>query len=147
MNTFGNFPKVQPSDGKLPSSVPYKSVIGSLYYYANGTRPDILFAVNYLSRVQANPTNLHWTLVKQLLRYINSTKTLGLTFSSNQEHLSAFVDADFGSDAAESSVSSKAETETVDFISPPDGTQQETCNRNSFGIILFAFYQLSRKIS
>ncbi len=41
MNTFGNFPKVISSDEKLPSSVPYKSVIGSLYYYANGTRPDI----------------------------------------------------------------------------------------------------------
>ncbi len=129
MNTFGNFPKVQSSDKKLSSSVPYKSVIGSLYYYTNGTRPDILFAVNYLSRVQANPTNLHWTLVKQLLRYINSTKTLGLTFSSNQDQLTAFVDADFGSDTAESSLSRKAETEIADFISPPDGTQLETCNR------------------
>ncbi len=129
MNTFGNFPKVQSSDGKLPPSVPYKSIIGSLYYYANGTRPDILFAVNYLLRVQANPTNLHWTLVKQLLRYINSTKTLGHTFSSNEQCLSAFVDADFGSDAAESSFSNIARTETVDFVSPPDRPQREICNK------------------
>ncbi len=129
MNTFGNFPKVKSPDEKLPPSIPYKSVIGSLYYYANGTRPDILFAVNYLSRVQANPTNMHWTLVKQLLRYINSTKTLGLTFSSHQTTLSAFVDADFGSDAADLNYSTKTGTEIVDFTSPPTATQKELCNR------------------
>ncbi len=117
MNTFGNFPKVNLSEEELPSSIPYKSVIGTLYYYANGTRPDILFAVNYLSRVQANPTNLHWILVKQLLRYIHSTKSLGLTFSSNQDQLTVFVDADFGSDSAKSELPNAASTELVDFVS------------------------------
>ncbi len=111
MNTFGNFPKVNLSEEQLPSSVPYKSVIGTLYYYANGTRPDILFAVNYLSRAQANPTNLHWTLVKQLLRYIHSTKSLGLTFSSNQDQLTAFVNADFGSDSAKSELPKAVSTD------------------------------------
>ncbi len=98
MNTFGNFPASASSQEPLPTSVPYKSVIGTLYYYANGTRPDILFAVNYLSRVQASPTRLHWTLVQHLLRYIYTTQDLGLKFQSRGTDLTAFVDADFGSD-------------------------------------------------
>ncbi len=98
MNTFGNFPKSETSEEPLSPSIPYRSIIGTLYYYANGTRPDILFAVNYLSRVQARPRNIHWTLLQQVLRYIDTTKELGLTFRSTSADICAFVDADFASD-------------------------------------------------
>ncbi len=64
INTFGNFPKSASNKEPLAASVPYRSIIGTLYYYANGTRPDILFAINYLSRAQAKPK---WTLLQQVL--------------------------------------------------------------------------------
>ncbi len=127
MNTFGNFPISASSNNPLPPSVPYKSVIGTLYYYANGTRPDILFAVNYLSRVQAAPTKLHWTLVQQLLRYVYTTQHLGLTFQSKGTDLTAFVDADFGSDISITKSSHKSNEETHPIPSDPD--LKQICNR------------------
>ncbi len=98
INTFGNFPRNESGEDPLPESVPYRSIIGTLYYYANGTRPDVLFAVNYLSRVQSKPKNIHWTLLQQVLRYIDSTREMGLTFMSSEADICAYVDADFASD-------------------------------------------------
>ncbi len=98
INTFGNFPRNENSEDPLSASIPYRSIIGTLYYYANGTRPDIIFAVNYLSRVQSKPKNIHWTLLQQVLRYIDSTQEMGLTFASSESEISAYVDADFASD-------------------------------------------------
>ncbi len=127
MNTFGNFPVTTASKEPLSPSVPYKSVIGTLYYYANGTRPDILFAVNYLSRVQAAPTKLHWTLVQQLLRYVHSTQHLGLTFRSKGTDLTAFVDADFGSDISVLHSSHRSNEETTPI--PTDSDLKQISNR------------------
>ncbi len=98
MNMFGNFPKSETSEEPLLLSIPYRSIIGTLYYYANGTHRYILFAVNYLSRVQARPRNIHWMLLQQVLRYIDTTRELGLTFRSTSADTCAFVDADFASD-------------------------------------------------
>lgn len=39
------------------SKVPYREDIGSLLYPAGGTRPDISYGVNILSRYQSNPTS------------------------------------------------------------------------------------------
>ena len=58
--------------------VPYLSTIGALMYLANCTRPDIAFAVNLLARHSATPTKRHWTGVKNILRYLQSTIDLGL---------------------------------------------------------------------
>ncbi len=126
MNTFGNFPVVRSSNEPLPVSVPYKSIIGTLYYYANGTRPDILFAVNYLSRVQAAPTRLHWTLLQHLLKYVHRTQHLGLTFHSKGD-LTAFVDADFGSDIAMTKSDQGSDGVTAQV--PSDSDLRKICSR------------------
>ena len=60
--------------------VPYLSAIGTLMYLANITRLDIAFAVNLLARYNDIPTKRHWTGVKNILRYLNGTKDLGLFF-------------------------------------------------------------------
>ncbi len=127
MNTFGNFPVSASSNDPLPPSMPYKSVIGTLYYYANGTRPDILFAVNYLSRVQAAPTRLHWTLVQHLLRYIHTTQHLGLTFQSKGTDLTAFVDADFSSDISLANSNQRPTEERTQV--PSDSDLKQICTR------------------
>ncbi len=98
INTFGNFSKSISNEVPLSASILYWSIIGMLYYYANGTRPDILFAVNYLSRVQSRPKNIHWILLQQVLQYIESTKDLALTFHSSESSICAYIDADFASD-------------------------------------------------
>jgi hypothetical protein len=69
-----------PDEGEetLGPQVPYLSVIGALMYLTNSTRPDIAFAMNLLARHSAAPTKRHWTRVKQILRYVNGTRDLGL---------------------------------------------------------------------
>ena len=42
----------------------YRSTISSLMYAAIGTRPDISFAVQYLSQFMSNPAHAHWMAVK-----------------------------------------------------------------------------------
>ncbi len=64
----------------LGPEYPYLSLIGALMYLANSTRPDIAFAVNLLARHSGAPTKRHWTRGKQILRYLNGTKDLGLFF-------------------------------------------------------------------
>ncbi len=105
LNQFGNFPQVSEGLLPLPQSVPYRSVVGSLYYLANVSRPDLVFAVNYLSRYQSSPTRLHWKLVVLLLRYLYTTRDLGMTYGVSEEGLQAYVDADHGSDVVSRSVS------------------------------------------
>ena len=47
-------------------------------YLANSTWPDIAFAVSLLARHSATPTKRHWKGVKNIMRYLNGTKDLGL---------------------------------------------------------------------
>ena len=64
----------------LGSEVSYLSAIGALMYLANCTRPDFAFAVNLLARHSAAPTKSHWTGVKNIFRYLQGTKDLGLFY-------------------------------------------------------------------
>ena len=83
----------------LGSEYPYLSLIGALMYLANSTRPDIAFAVNLLARHSAAPTKRHWVGGKQILRYLNGTKDLGLFFQKNQDSsLVGYTDAGYMSD-------------------------------------------------
>lgn len=45
----------------------YRELVGSLIYAAIATRPDICYAVNYLSRFQIKPTESHWVHLKRIL--------------------------------------------------------------------------------
>ncbi len=129
LNTFGNFPSPSNSQELLPQSFPYRSIIGTLYYYTNATRPDIILAVNYLSRVQAKPLFLHWVWLQNLLRYIYSTSQMGLYFNSLGNELVAYVDADFGSDIGISSNAVESKLATFDFSPAPDPSLRRICNR------------------
>ncbi|GFV68886.1 retrovirus-related Pol polyprotein from transposon TNT 1-94 [Trichonephila clavipes] len=50
------------------------------------TRPNIAYAVGVLSQVLDKPQQIHWTMVKRILRYLNGTKkrsTSGMVFKYN----------------------------------------------------------------
>jgi hypothetical protein len=64
----------------LGDKYPYKEAIGALLYLANCSRPDISFAVSVLARYSSEPTQRHWTGVKQLLRYLADTTSYGLQY-------------------------------------------------------------------
>jgi hypothetical protein len=79
----------------------YQSVVGSLMYAANGTRPDIAFTVNKLSKYSSNPDSTHLCALKHLLRYIRGTFNYCLTYkgtADQQPPLIAYCDADYAND-------------------------------------------------
>lgn len=76
----------------------YLSILGSLSYLAVGTRPDIAFAVNFLSRFLASPNNTHWKGVQHLLSYIAGLKEVCLDLfpKDDGQALKCYCDASWG---------------------------------------------------
>jgi hypothetical protein len=58
----------------------YRQIIGSTIYLLNCTRPNISYAVGQLARFMAAPGESHYRLSKQLLRYLNGTLKIGITY-------------------------------------------------------------------
>ena len=58
----------------------YRSAVGSLMHIMTHTRPDICAAVKMLSEVLDNPGEEHLRALRYLLRYLNGTQTLGITY-------------------------------------------------------------------
>jgi len=57
----------------------YRSIVGGLRWLTH-TRPDIAFAVGYVSCFMEDPREDHWAAVKRLLRYVQGTAEWGLVF-------------------------------------------------------------------
>ena len=78
--------------------VPYDHAVGSLFYLAVATRPDIAKTVGVLARFSKSPGKQHWKAVKHLFRYIKGTLDYKLTFapspSGNPELFTSYTDAD-----------------------------------------------------
>ena len=74
-------------------------MVGSLLYLAKQTTPDIMFIVNFLSRHMTAPTNQHWMCEKRLLRYLQGSKGLKLTYTKEASYaLVGESDADWSAD-------------------------------------------------
>ena len=77
----------------------FQGIIGCLLYITLGTRPDIDFATIRLARYASNPSLLHFTAIKRVLRYLNSTIDYSITYSSNlSPYISSYSDADYAGD-------------------------------------------------
>jgi len=71
-------------------------LIGSLNYLAVATRPDIAYAVSYLSQFNTCYNNTHCNAAKRVLRYLNGTRSLGLVFQKVQSpRLVCYSDSDW----------------------------------------------------
>lgn len=86
------------SDVQISSNTQYRSLIGALLYLSMGTRPDISFSVNYLSRFQDCSNESHFKYAKRVLAYVFHTDNLCLNFSTCKEEIVAYSDADWGCD-------------------------------------------------
>ncbi|XP_035541506.1 secreted RxLR effector protein 161-like [Juglans regia] len=77
-------------------NIPYASVVGSLMYAQVCTRPDIAYAISFLSRFQSNPGQEHWKAAKKVMRYLKKTEGYMLTFQrSNHLEVVGYSDFDF----------------------------------------------------
>jgi hypothetical protein len=75
-------------------NVPYHEAVGSLMYATLGTRPDICFAVQTVSRFNVKPGLAHWEAVKRIFRYLKGTKDLWLGYGGAARDLVGYADAD-----------------------------------------------------
>ena len=77
-------------------TIPYSSLVGSFMYAQVCTHPDIAFVVGMLGRYLSNPRSQHWKAAKKVLRYLQGTKDLMLTYwRTNILDVVRFCDADF----------------------------------------------------
>ena len=77
---------------------PYRQAVGCLMYLATGTRPDLAFAIQLVSRFGSNPGKPHWEAVKHIYQYVKQTKQLKLTFTKQGHHdVKGSTDADWES--------------------------------------------------
>lgn len=82
----------------------YRELIGSLLYMSVMTRPDISYAVNYLSRFVTKP---HAKIYEQIIRvfnYVQSTKSASILYISEVKNspktlFSCYSDSDYAQDA------------------------------------------------
>nr|GEV73456.1 hypothetical protein [Tanacetum cinerariifolium] len=86
-----------PAEMKRMQNVPYASAVGSIMYAVRCTRPDVAFAQNITSRFQQNPGDIHWTTVKNILKYLRNTKDMFLVYVDDlKRELGVFCYTDAG---------------------------------------------------
>nr|GEV47973.1 retrotransposon protein, putative, Ty1-copia subclass [Tanacetum cinerariifolium] len=91
-----------PAEKQRMQSSPYASAVGSIMYAVRCTRPDVAFTQNMTSRFQQNPGEEHWTVVKNILKYLRNTKDMFLVYGGNMERelkVSYYTDAGYLMDA------------------------------------------------
>ncbi|SOV06214.1 uncharacterized protein UDID_19480 [Ustilago sp. UG-2017a] len=79
----------------------YPVIVGKLLWVANSTRPDLSLTVGVLARHMCKPSQEHYQAAQRVLRYLESTKEVGLVYRANesQEPLVVHSDANWASDA------------------------------------------------
>ena len=80
--------------------IPYASAIGSIMYAMLCTRPDVCLAICLAVGYQSNPGVDHWTVVKNILKYLKRTKDMFLIYGGDKELVvNGYVDASFDTDS------------------------------------------------
>ncbi|GJT87818.1 retrotransposon protein, putative, ty1-copia subclass [Tanacetum coccineum] len=90
-----------PAELKRMQNVQYASAMGSIMYVVRCTRPDVAFAHNITSRFQQNLGDLHWTTVKNILKYLRNTKDMFLVYGGDLKRelrVSCYTDAGYLTD-------------------------------------------------
>lgn len=76
----------------------FRDAIGSLLFLATNTRPDIVFAVSYLSKFSNNFGKEHWTTVKKILNVLKEQRIFGITYQKQEKNSLQsieYTDADY----------------------------------------------------
>ncbi|KAH9084296.1 hypothetical protein LEN26_020917 [Aphanomyces euteiches] len=101
-------PQVQglPADAAVSDkhdNLPYRSLTGALQYLVSATRPDIAFAVRFLSSHNHDYNASHWKMAKRVLKYLKGTRELGITYNGQASAKpQVYSDADFANDKLDS---------------------------------------------
>lgn len=84
----------------VDESIKYRNLIGELLYVSMGTRPDITYSVNYLSRYQNCFDKTHYKYAIRILKYLYKTCDLNLVYTKSNTNavIQSFVDSDHAGD-------------------------------------------------
>lgn len=77
---------------------PYASVVGSLMYAMQCTRPAICHAVGIVSKFQSNLGFDHMTAVTCILKYIRRTRNYMLVYSVEELSVTGYTNSDYQTD-------------------------------------------------
>jgi hypothetical protein len=92
-----------PDEQKRMRGIPYALAIGSIMYAMICTHLDVFHAVSATSRYQSNYGDTHWTIVKNILKYLKRTKEAFLVFGGEKELIiKGYIDASFQTDVDDS---------------------------------------------
>jgi hypothetical protein len=90
-------------DRETMSNVPYASAIGSIMYAMLCTRPDVSNALSLTRRYQSDPGVEHWTVIKNILKYLNRTKEMFLLYGGEEQLvIKGYVDTSFDTNPGDS---------------------------------------------
>ena len=73
----------------------YQSIVGAMLYCSTNTRPDIAYPIGMLCRCMACPSYELIGDAQLVLRYLERTHQLGLTYSYSPEAISGFADSSY----------------------------------------------------
>jgi len=84
------------NDEELCDLIAFLSLCMALMFIARMTRPDILFAITYLSSKASKPTKSDMKKLKRVLRYLKGTIDKKLLMSGSDLSLNIYADASYG---------------------------------------------------
>ena len=83
--TKSQCPTVDSEEATRMKSMPYREFIGTLLWVANGTRPDIAFAVGTLAKFTNNLGEIHWKDLLCVLGYLSQSVDFCIKFQRNED--------------------------------------------------------------
>jgi hypothetical protein len=93
----------EPEEQERMRVIPYASAIGSIMYAMLCMHPDVSYALSVMSRYQSNYGEIHWTIVKNILKYLRRIMEVFLMFESKEELVvMGYNNASFQTDADDS---------------------------------------------
>ena len=72
-------PRLISSSALTKTNAPFREAVAALMHLTTATRPEIEYAVGYVSRYMENPQEEHWVAVKRIFCYLQGSK--GIEFA------------------------------------------------------------------
>ena len=96
------FAEDRPETPVLSRRVRHRKLVGSFWYLAKWTLPELGFVCSQRAKHLSNLEEVHWTAAVRVLRYLRGTSSKSITYkhrASNGNVMERIVDADWTSDA------------------------------------------------
>jgi hypothetical protein len=86
----------RPTEDETVNPTAYQSIIGSLSYISQMTRPDIMFIISKLAQRNVNLAKRHWEATIRVLQYLYGTKDYSHTIrAGSSQRVTIYVDTSY----------------------------------------------------